>query len=309
MTQTHTTSAKLMGCGFQISVIHPDEQLAWEAIQAGIAEITRIENLISSWDEASQTSEIIRQAGVQPVQVDQELFDLITRSIKISELTDGAFDITFASVGGLYTFDGIEHPIPSDAKLETYKSKIDHHQVVLDKNDLTVYLKKPGMRIGFGAIGKGFAAMKAKVVMQKMGIENGLVNASGDIICWGRQEDGLPWSIGISDPKQPNQAIAHLSIDEGAIVTSGSYHKFFTSEGTRYAHILDPRTCKPTTGIKSVSIVCPDAELADALATSVFVLGTEKGLELINKLKNIECLIITAQDRMMTSKNLEIDYQ
>lgn len=305
---THTKAVKLMGCGFQFSVVHDDDQLAWNAINAGINEITRIEKMISSWDEDSQTSEIIRQAGIKPVKVDAELFGLIERSIKISNLTKGAFDITFASVGNIYNFDGGEYDLPSAEILASLKEKIDYHHLVLDPLNQTVFLKEQGVRIGFGAIGKGFAAMRAKQIMQKMGIENGLVNASGDLVCWGHQEDGQPWSIGISDPGQETSALATLTVDNGAIVTSGSYKKYFMSNGKRYAHILDPRTCQPTTGIKSVSIVCPDAELADALATSVFVLGVEQGLSLINKLKNIECLIITDNDSLLPSKNLEIHY-
>jgi thiamine biosynthesis lipoprotein len=164
------------------------------------------------------------------------------------------------------------------------------------------------MKIGFGAIGKGYAANKALEVMSKMGLTGALVNASGDLITWGKDEDGKDWKIGISNPKEKDKIFSWLSIGETAVVTSGNYEKFVTFNGKRYSHIIDPRTGYPVSGLSSVTIICPNAELADALATSVFVLGKEKGLELINKLNGIECILVTDDQKMLTSSNLQLEY-
>lgn len=302
-------AVKLMGCGFEFTAIHEDEALANAAIDAGIAEISRIERLISSWDENSQTSAINRNAGIQPVQVDEELFQLIRRSLRVSGITGGAFDISFAAIGKLYRFNGAEATLPPAEEVARSVAKINYRNIVLNQEKQTVFLKEPGMRIGFGAIGKGYAANRARAVMQAMGIAGGLVNASGDLICWGKQEDGRGWGIAIADPDHKRKAIAWLPVGEGAVATSGDYEKYFLAGGKRYAHIIDPRTGYPVTGLKSVTIVCPDAELADALATAVFVLGKEQGLALINQLKGIECLIITEDNELLGSKNLELQYE
>ncbi|MCB9040089.1 MAG: FAD:protein FMN transferase [Lewinellaceae bacterium] len=300
---------KLMGSGFEFTAIHEDVALANAAIDAGIAEVSRIERLISSWDENSQTSAINRNAGIAPVPVDEELFRLIQRSLKVSGITDGAFDISFAAIEKLYLFNGSDTTLPPADEVARSVAKINFRNIILNPQKHTVFLKEEGMRIGFGAIGKGYAANRARAVMQAMGIANGLVNASGDLTCWGKQEDGRDWGIAIADPDDKMRAIAWLPIGEGAVVTSGDYEKFLMVDGKRYAHIIDPRTGYPTTGIKSATIVCPDAELADALATSVFVLGKERGLALINQLKGIECLIITEDNELLASKNLQLQYE
>lgn len=304
---THNKEIKLMGCHFEITAIHENPQKAWDAINAGIEEITRIEELISSWDKHSQTSAINRNAGIRPVKVDQELFDLIARSIKISKITDGAFDISFASIEKLWKFDGSQTTLPAPEAIAKSIAKIDYRNILLDKKERTVFLKEKGMRIGFGGIGKGYAANRAKKLMQEMGIQSGLVNASGDLISWGEPEKGSLWPVAISDPKNKDAAIAWLDIGEMAVVTSGDYEKYITVDGKRYAHIIDPRTGYPTTGIKSVTVVCHNTELADALATSVFVLGKSAGLDLINQLTGIECLIITDEDELITSENLPME--
>ena len=302
-------AVKLMGCGFEFTAIHEDPALARQAIEAGIAEVSRIERLISSWDEHSQTSAINRNAGIQPVQVDDELFQLIRRSLKVSGITNGAFDISFSAIEKLYLFNGSETTFPPAEEVEGSVAKINYRNIIVNPEKHTAFLKEEGMRIGFGAIGKGYAANRARAVMQSMGIANGLVNASGDLTCWGKQEDGRNWGIAIADPDDKMKAIAWLPIGEGAVVTSGDYEKYLMVDGKRYAHIIDPRTGYPTTGIKSVTIVCPDAELADALATSVFVLGKEDGLALIDQLKGIECLIITEENELVGSKGLQLQYE
>ena len=307
-TSDHKEVLLLMGSRFEFTAIAETEAQAKTAIDAGIAEVKRIEALISSWESSSQTSEVNRHAGIQAVKVDLELFELISRSIKISELTEGAFDISFAGIDWLYTFDKSEQSLPSKEQRLKSIEKIDYRQIELNKNDTTVFLKIKGSKIGFGAIGKGYAANRAMQVMREMkGVKGGLVNASGDLIAWGDNGKSDQWKIQISNPEDINQTFGWLELKDMSIVTSGDYEKYFTNAGTRYAHIINPKTGLPTTGIKSVSIICPDAEIGDALATSVFVLGREKGLNLIDTLKNVEALVIDDQNEIHYSKNLKLN--
>lgn len=307
--QAHTKTLLLMGSRFDITAVHEDPEVAWRGINAGIAEISRIEQLISSWDKASQTSAVNRMAGIEAVQVDSELFQLIERSIKVSGLTNGAFDISFASMDRIWKFDGSMTAMPPSEQVEQAASQINYQNIILDRDQSTVFLQESGMKIGFGAIGKGYAANRAKAIMEKLGIKDGLVNAAGDLIAWGKMETGKDWTIAIADPVKKGNIIAWLAVREGAVVTSGDYERFAMLNGKRYAHIIDPRTGYPTTGTKSVTIVCPDPELADALATSVFVLGPDAGLALIDQLKGIECLIITDENQLRSSNNLELQYE
>ena len=302
-------SVKLMGCHFELTAIAQTDTIAWNALQAGISEIERIERLISSWDQNSQTSAINRKAGIAPVRVDKELYDLIFRAQKVAQLTQGGFDISFASMDRVWRFDGSLTALPSETEVAAARQFINWQDIVLDAEAQTVFLRKAGMKIGFGAIGKGYAANRAKVIMENIaGVEGGLVNASGDLISWGQAPDPEGWTIKIADPKNKDYAMAWLQIGALAVVTSGDYERYREFDGKRYAHIIDPRSCYPATGIKSTTIICPDAELADALATSVFVLGPADGLELINKLNGIECLVVTDEDTLLQSNGLQINF-
>jgi len=179
----------------------------------------------------------------------------------------------------------------------------------LDVQQQTVFLREKGMKIGFGAIGKGYSANRAKAVMEKIpGVAGGVVNASGDLLAWGQSNHKDGWSIQIADPKDKSKALGWIRLNNLAIVTSGDYEKYFTSNDIRYAHIINPKTGYPITGIKSATIICPDAEISDALATSVCVMGVEKGLELINKLNGVECMMIDADDKIYTSEKLQLNY-
>ncbi len=305
--ETHKRVLKLMGSRFEITVVAKDSIEASSYIDLAITEISRIEALISSWDENSQTSKINLNAGIQPVKVNQELFDLIERSIKISELTDGAFDISYASMDRIWKFDGSMTQMPSEIDIKNSVAKVGFKNIVLNKENTTVYLKHEGMRIGFGAIGKGYAADKAKMLLQDKGVKSGIINASGDMTTWGKQINGEDWKVAITNPLNKHKAFALLPVKKGAVVTSGNYEKFVTFNDKRYTHIIDPRTGYPSSGIISVTVFAPKAELADALSTSVFVMGKEVGLNRINQLPNIECIIIDDQGQIITSTNIKIN--
>lgn len=305
--QTFKKTLLLMGSRFVITVVGSDAERAEQQIELAIAEIGRIEHLISSWDEASQTAEINRQAGIQAVKVDKELLDLIQRARQISELTQGAFDITFGSIDKkIWHFDGTMTELPDSSLAREAVRLIDYRNVVIDEAAQTVFLKELGMRIGFGAIGKGYAAEKAKALLQANGIESGIVNAGGDLTAWGTQPDGAPWTIGIANPDSKLDAFSFLEISNAAVVTSGNYEKFVEIGGKRYSHIIDPRTGYPVSGLKSVTVIGPNAEMADALATSVFVLGKEVGLDLINQIPGVDCILIDDAGAVTSSNHIEI---
>lgn len=305
--EPYKRTLKLMGSRFDITVVAKNPAEANEYIDLAVNEITRIEQLISSWDSNSQTSEINKNAGLKPIKVDVELFDLIQRSIGISKLTDGAFDISYASMDKIWKFDGSMKEMPSADSIKASVEKVGFQNIMLDKENNTVFLKLKGMKIGFGAIGKGYAADKAKDLLISKGVVSGIINASGDMNTWGKQPDGSEWKVAITNPMDKNKVFALLPISNGAVVTSGNYEKYVTFNNIRYTHIIDPRSGYPATGIISVTVFAPKAELADALATSVFVMGKEVGLNRIEQLPKVECIIIDDKGNIITSKNIEIE--
>ncbi len=305
--RNYQRTLKLMGSRFDLTVVANDSATANTYMDLAVEEITRIEKLISSWDPNSRTSEINKNAGVKPVKVESELYELIKRAIGISKLTDGAFDISYASMDRIWKFDGSMKTMPSEEEIKSSVAKVGFQNIVLDPVEQTVFLKLPGMKIGFGAIGKGYAADKAKQLLMDKGVPAGIINASGDMNTWGKQPDGESWKVAITNPMNKNKVFALLPITDGAVVTSGDYERYVTFNGKRYAHIIDPRTGYPSTGIISVTVFAPKAELADALATSVFVMGKEIGLDRINQLPKVECIIIDEKGNISKSENIEID--
>ncbi|MBR9830549.1 FAD:protein FMN transferase [bacterium] len=303
---TFKRTLKLMGSRFEITVIAENTELGDQYIEEAVAEITRIERLISSWNPESQTSEINRQAGIIPVKVDLELYQLIERANGISNLTDGAFDISYASMDRIWKFDGSMTIIPSAEEIKHSVSKVGYQKIKLNASDTTVFLTEKGMKIGFGAIGKGYAADKAKALLIEKGVKGGIINASGDMNTWGKQTNGEDWKVAITNPLNKDKAIAIFPLNNSAVVTSGDYEKYIKLEGKKFAHIIDPRTGYPTSGIISATVFAPKAELADALATSIFVMGVNAGIDRINQLPNIECIIINDEGKIFTSTNIKI---
>ncbi|MGB5698471.1 FAD:protein FMN transferase [Muriicola sp.] len=304
--ESFTRTLKLMGTKFDITVVAESETKGSGYIDMAVNEIRRIEKLISSWDTESETSEINRNAGIQAVKVSSELFDLINRSLEISAITDGAFDISYASMDKIWVFDGSMKQMPSEEAITSSVEKVGYKNILLNKTDFTVYLAKKGMKIGFGGIGKGYAADKAKALLIQQGVTAGIINASGDMNTWGHQPSGEEWQVAITNPLNKNKVFALLPIKEGAVVTSGNYEKFVRFNGIRYSHIIDPRSGYPSTGIISATVFAPSAELADALATAIFVMGVEVGLDRINQLPQIECVIIDDKGEITTSRNIQI---
>ncbi|APU68366.1 Thiamin biosynthesis lipoprotein ApbE [Christiangramia flava JLT2011] len=305
--EIHKRTLKLMGSRFEITVTAENPEKANQYIDTAVSEIQRIERLISSWDPASQTSEINRNAGIKPVVVDPELYNLISRALKISEITDGAFDISYASMDKIWKFDGSMRSMPSEEAIRNSVSKVGYQNIILHPDDHSVFLKKEGMKIGFGAIGKGYAADRAKDLLRSQGVTAGIINASGDMNTWGTQPNGDTWKVAITNPLNKEHAFALLPLEDRAVVTSGDYEKFVKFNGVRYSHIINPKTGYPATGIISATVFAPKAELADALATSVFVMGIETGIDRINQLPGIDCIIVDTNGKVHTSKNIKLD--
>ena len=304
--EVYKRTLKLMGSRFDITIIANDKEQGNKFLDLAVTEISRIEKLISSWDQYSQTSSINKNAGIEPVIVDTELFNLIKRSIQLSRLTEGAFDISYASMDRIWKYDGSMRMMPSKLVIENSVAKVGFENIILNEETRSVFLKLKGMKIGFGAIGKGYAADRAKILLKQKGVRGGIVNASGDMNTWGKQLNGDDWKVGITNPLNKNKIFALLPVHEKAVVTSGNYEKYVSFNGKRYSHIIDPRTGYPSSGIVSTSVFAPSAELADALATSIFVMGTEVGLDFVNQLKGIECIIVDDSGKVHYSKNIDI---
>ncbi len=295
----------LMGNRFDLGVVAENAAEAKEGLVEAVLEIKRIEGLLTTFNESSQTFLINENAGISPVEVDQDVFDLIARAQKISRLTQGAFDLSYGSLDKrFWNFDQQMTELPSPEKLAESVRLIDYQAIELDPENRTVFLRNKGMRIGFGGIGKGYAADQAKKRLKQLGFQNGVVNASGDMSAWGMNEQGMPWKVAIVDPDNPSQTIADFDLTNAAVATSGNYEKFVLIGGKKYSHTINPKSGYPIQGIKSVSVFAPMAELADALTTPIAVMGVEVGLDLVNQLNGIFCVIIDDENRVYQSNKI-----
>ena len=298
---------KLMGNRFEITV---EAKTATETdffLKKAVEEISRIEALLSTYQETSETNLINKNAGLKPVKVSDEVFSLIKRSKKISEITDGTFDITYGSIDQrFWNFDTEMTELPDEVLARKSIALIDYRNIILNTEEKTVFLKNKGMRIGFGGIGKGYAAEKTKNLLKNLGVKAGIINASGDLSCWGIAENGKPWTIGIAHPDFAELPFSTLEVTDLSVATSGNYEKFVMINGKKYSHTINPKTGFPVHGIKSVTVISPNAEISDALATPITILGTEKGLTLINQLKDIECIIIDDDNKFYYSEKIKI---
>ncbi|MFD2571574.1 FAD:protein FMN transferase [Spirosoma soli] len=299
-------TVKLMGSRFDITIVANDSLSAEQNIDTVIAEVTRIENLISDWKADSQISQVNKNAGVAPVRVEPEVFALTERAIHFSRLTNGAFDISFAAMDRIWKFDGSMTAMPSPQAIKKSVEKVGYQNIVLDRKQSTIFLKKKGMKIGFGALGEGYATDRCRDMMLARGIKAGIVNGSGDMSTWGKQPDGSDWAIGITNPLHKDTVFAVVPLRQSAVVTSGSYEKFVVFNGKRYAHIINPSTGYPATGVSSVTVFGPSAETANGFSTSLMVLGKEAGLKLIKQHPAYSYIMITDDGQIFSSPDLGI---
>ena len=295
---------RLMGSAFEFVVVD-DVTSGAERVAESIAEVKRIETLLTEFSETSHTSRINSNAGLNPVSVDAEVYALIERCKRISALTQGAFDITAGVLKKLYNFKGETFKLPGHDVLRQTLQGVGSDKITISPPG-QVYLTKPGMRISFAAVGKGYAADKVKSMLIGKGIQSGVINASGDLTVWGTRADGSPWKVGIADPSDRSKILLWLPVENACVATSGDYEQYFDLNGKRFSHTIDPKTGRPVSGIKSVTVVSPSAELSDALATAVFVMGVDVGMNFIGQLPQTHALVINDQDKVFTSPHLKI---
>lgn len=294
-------NAKVMGTSLELSAIGPDAQLLEKALDAALAEMRRVEDLMTDW-RASPLEDLNAQAGQGPQVIDRELFTLIQRGVDLGKLTSGAFDITYAGAGRLWNFKQTPPLIPSAGAIRAALSHVGYQRLGLAKETSSIRLPEE-MRIGLGGIAKGYGVDRAMAVLMEHGIKHGIVNAGGDLKALGTRF-GKPWEIAIRHPRDRDQVMALLPVSNVCVVTSGDYERFFELDGKRYHHILDPRTGSPSTGCMSATVTAPDAAFADALATALCVLGPEEGLLLVESLPRVEALVVGLDGKVHPSTGL-----
>ena len=287
----------LMGSQFEISVVGNDRLWAEERITLAINEINRVEKLLSTFSDSSKVNEINRNAGITPVKVDAEIFWLIDRSLKVAELTHGTFDITYFSA---------DAQNDADTNTPVLTACSNYQNVVLDAKAMTVFLKEKGMRIGFAANSKGYAADRAKYILQTQGVSSGVINAGGDLLTWGLQPNYEPWTVATADPEQSRLPYANLEISNMCLASSVNAEKYDSNINKEYFNIVNLKKGFPVSEITSVSILSPSAEFSDAMANPLMSIGVNAGIYLINKLNQIACVIIDDHNRVYTSNGINI---
>jgi len=297
----HSREAPVMGTRIAVEVWHADPAAAAAAIDAVFAEVRRIDALMSHYKPESQLSRINREAAATAVAVDRELAALIARSLEFSALTGGAFDISYASVGYLYEYR--ERRRPTEPEIRAALPAVDWRLIEVDLQASTVRFNREGMRIDLGGIAKGYAVDQGIAILRGRGISHGSVTAGGDSRILGDRR-GRPWVVGIRHPDDANRVIARIPLEDAAISTSGDYERYFDEGDVRYHHIINPRTGKSATGVRSVTVIGPEAILTDGLSTSLFVLGPERGLALIDGMEDVDAVIVRDDGRVFYSKGL-----
>lgn len=292
----------IMGTEISVNLWHDDNAAGRELVAAVFAEAERIDRLMSTYIDTSRISDVNRLAASAAVVTGDELFQLIRRSLDISVLTHGAFDITYDSVGQYYDFG--EHRRPDAETVEAERQHIDYRLVEMDQAAGTVRFREPGVRINLGGIAKGYFVERGVDILRSGGVENGIVTAGGDSKLLGDRR-GRPWMIGIRDPRNDGQVAISVPLEDEAISTSGDYERYFEEDGVRYHHIIEPNSGTPATGVQSATVFGPDAVLTDALSTSVFIMGVDRGLRLIGSLPDYESIVIDAEGRIFYSGGLQ----
>lgn len=303
---TFRENTSVMGTALEVTVDAASEAEARAVFSSVEQEMRRIEGQMSEWLETSPLSAVNRAAGQTPVKVPKELFKVIAAAVKVSELSGGAFDVTWASMRGLWDFRIGHEKVPRPEEVKARLGLVDYKAVVLDPAESTVFLKRKGMAIGLGGIAKGYAVDKAMELVLKSGVTNAIIKAGGDMRVQGSGNGGAGWEVGIQDPRDRGRLMARLTLSNVSISTSGDYERFFVKDGVLYHHIMDPRTGYPAKESRSVTVIGPDTMTTDALSTAIFVLGPQKGLELAKKLAGIEVLIVDSSGAVSSSGGIDL---
>jgi FAD:protein FMN transferase len=285
-----------------------DEAALRAAFDKAVAEIQRLEGLMTTWRPDTEVSRVNAAAGKGAVKVSPETLSVIEKSVWMSERSEGVFDITFEAMHGLWKFDqDLEEKIPPLDAVETARKLIDFRQIKIDHAARTVMLGKPGMRMSLGGIAKGYAVDAASSVLKAAGLDAFMVQAGGDLYVRGKKPDGTRWRVGVRDPRGRDSTdyFAMLEVEDHAFSTAGDYERGFVKDGRRYHHIIDPRTGFPATASRSVTIWAGDAFTADAIDDAVFILGPEKGLKLVESLDDVGAVIVDEHNKVWVSGRLK----
>jgi len=291
----------IMGTRIYVQLWADDQAKGADAIDAVMSEMRRIDDLMSHYKPDSEISKINQLANSQPVQVDKELFDLIKLSTHYSQITEGAFDITYASVGFLYDFP--KHVHPTEAQIKSALPAVNWRNMLLDEAHHTVRFEHPGMRIDLGGIGKGYAVDRCIDILKARGITHAVVTAGGDSRILG-DHMGRPWLVAIRHPDDPSKVVTRIPLSDTAMSTSGDYERYFDEDGVRYHHIIDPRTGHSASKVRSATILAPTATQTDGMSKTAFVLGAEKALEIINRMPEYDAVFITPEGKVLYSNGL-----
>ena len=290
-----------MGTRVAVELWADDPGLAARAMEAVIAEMRRTDELMSTYKPESQLSRVNAEAHERPVEVDPEIVDIVAKSFEFSRLSDGAFDVTYASVGYLYDYRA--HARPTAEQVAAALPGVDYRQVQVDRDRNTIRFLRKGVRVDLGGIAKGRAVDRGIEILRALGIEHAMVNAGGDTRLLGDRR-GKPWIVGIRDPRNEGSMVTRLPLEDEAISTSGDYERYFEEDGVRYHHILVPGTGQSAREVRSATVIGADATLTDALSTTVFVLGVERGMALVSRLPGVEAVVVDKDGRIFYSDGL-----
>jgi thiamine biosynthesis lipoprotein len=292
----------IMGTRVAVELWSEDAALAERAVSAVIDEMRRVDRLMSTYKPESQLSQVNAHGFERPVEVDPDIIDVVEKSFEYSKLSNGAFDVTYASVGYLYDYRAHRHP--TDAQIAAALPAIDYRQIVVDRDAHTIRFLRPGMRIDLGGIAKGWAVDRGVEILRGLGIEHAMVNAGGDTRLLGDRR-GKPWIVGIRDPRNEGKVVLRLPLEDAAISTSGDYERYFEEDGVRYHHILEPGTGHSPKSVRSVTVIGPTATHTDGLTKPVFILGVERGMEFLSRVPDAEAVIVDDTGRVFYSGGLE----
>jgi thiamine biosynthesis lipoprotein len=291
----------VMGTFARVVAVAQNRKTADQSIEAALAEMYKVDDLMSDYKKDSEISQVNRDAFKQPVKVSQSTFEVLDKAVEFSKLSGGSFDVTVGPIVQLWRAATESNSVPTEDQLQQARSKVGYEKLTLDANELTVRFAVDGMMLDLGGIAKGYAIDKAVEAMQKQGALGGMVDIGGDIRCFGRPSKGKThWLIGVQDPTKakegldPGTSLLVLQLEDAAIATSGDYRRFALVEGQRYSHIISRTTAAGARGLSSVTIIAKKAIDADALATAVTVLGSEKGLALVENLPEIEAILMAS---------------
>ncbi|MEJ0087377.1 MAG: FAD:protein FMN transferase [Pseudomonadota bacterium] len=296
-----TRSEAIMGTRCAVELWSEDKAAGEAAITSVFDDMKRIDRLMSTWKEDTEISKVNREASRHPVKISKELFDLLVTSVQYSELTQGAFDITYASVGYLYDFKKGVHP--DQKAIDKALPGINWRHMKLDAKKTTVYFTRPGMRIDLGGIAKGYSVDRGIEILEKQGITRAMVNAGGDTRIIG-DRFGKPWVVGIRDPDHEGKTFLRMPLENTAFSTSGDYERYFDEDGKRFHHIIDPKTGDSARKCRSVTIISGNATRTDALTKSVFIMGPEEGIKFIDTLSDVDAVAVSPDGRVFYSKGL-----